>query len=109
MDALVIRRDLISKLANTLHRRERIDAHLRNSDRDRPDDAPDRATVVGNDEVLERLEERNRVEAAEIREAIRRIDAGTFGRCTECGEPIERKRLLMMPENPLCRDCAALA
>ncbi len=41
-----------------------------------------------------------------IHEAIGRIDAGTYGRCEECGEPIAKPRLQALPYTPHCIGCA---
>jgi DnaK suppressor protein len=38
----------------------------------------------------------------QVRDALRRIDAGTFGRCIVDGEPIEAKRLEASPWAPYC-------
>lgn len=38
----------------------------------------------------------------EVREALRRIDNGTFGKCLSDGETIEEKRLEAMPWAPYC-------
>lgn len=45
-----------------------------------------------------------RVRALEA--AIRRIDAGEFGWCDDCGEFIGRRRLELEPTVMRCRDCA---
>jgi DnaK suppressor protein len=42
----------------------------------------------------------------EVLEALSRIDAGTFGRCQECGEPISRPRLQALPYTRHCIQCA---
>jgi DnaK suppressor protein len=42
----------------------------------------------------------------EVHEALSRIDAGTFGRCEECGEPITRQRLQALPYTRHCIQCA---
>ena len=42
----------------------------------------------------------------EVHEALSRIDAGTFGRCEECGEPIARPRLQALPYTRHCIQCA---
>lgn len=41
----------------------------------------------------------------QIEEAERRIDDGTYGVCTNCGEDISRARLQASPEAALCIDC----
>lgn len=38
----------------------------------------------------------------QVRDALRRIDAGTFGRCVADGRPIEAKRLEASPWVPYC-------
>jgi DnaK suppressor protein len=38
----------------------------------------------------------------QVRDALRRIDDGTFGRCVVDGRPIEPKRLEAVPWTPYC-------
>jgi DnaK suppressor protein len=38
--------------------------------------------------------------------ALRKLDEGTFGECTACGEPIAWKRLKARPDTTLCIECA---
>jgi len=49
--------------------------------------------------------EREASEAA--RQALARLDAGTYGTCTSCGQPIARERLEALPETPVCVVCKA--
>ena len=37
--------------------------------------------------------------------ALRRLDAGTYGWCEVCGEPIGKDRLLAFPRAALCMTC----
>ncbi|MEO7837150.1 MAG: TraR/DksA C4-type zinc finger protein [Acidimicrobiales bacterium] len=46
-----------------------------------------------------------RVEVAEIDHALARIDAGTYGICESCGQPIPRARLKALPHARLCVAC----
>ena len=39
----------------------------------------------------------------QVRDALRRIDEGTFGKCIDCGRPIEPARLEAIPWTPYCR------
>lgn len=41
-----------------------------------------------------------------IREALRRIDDGTYGICRRCGARIDRARLEIIPHARFCIDCA---
>ena len=42
----------------------------------------------------------------QVRAALGRIDASTFGTCDECGEPISKSRLQALPYTPVCIECA---
>lgn len=42
----------------------------------------------------------------QVHEALDRINAGTFGRCQECSEPIARPRLQALPYTRHCIQCA---
>jgi RNA polymerase-binding transcription factor DksA len=42
----------------------------------------------------------------EVREALARIDAGTFGRCERCGLSIEKARVKAVPYARHCIRCA---
>ncbi len=42
---------------------------------------------------------------AQIEAALGRIEAGTFGKCTNCGKPIAEERLEARPWASLCIDC----
>jgi DnaK suppressor protein len=39
----------------------------------------------------------------QVRAALRRIDDGTYGKCIDCGRPIEPARLEAVPWTPYCR------
>ncbi|MGP1396504.1 MAG: TraR/DksA family transcriptional regulator [Inquilinaceae bacterium] len=52
---------------------------------------------------------RREVELARIDAAFERIDAGTYGDCTHCGEPIAPARLDADPTTPLCVNCVRSA
>ena len=59
------------------------------------------------DEVLERLGAAGQAEITRIRHALKRLAEGEYGYCQECGSEIAEKRLELLPETPLCRNCAA--
>jgi RNA polymerase-binding transcription factor DksA len=42
----------------------------------------------------------------EIRDALGRIDNGTFGQCEECHQPIPKARLQALPYTRHCVECA---
>ena len=41
----------------------------------------------------------------EVVEALGRIDAGTYGRCVDCGGEIPPKRLAALPASARCVEC----
>lgn len=41
-------------------------------------------------------------ELEEVRSALERLEAGTYGRCEACGDPIDTERLLALPAARLC-------
>lgn len=42
----------------------------------------------------------------DVREALNRIEKGTYGTCQECGEHIAEARLEALPYTPYCIECA---
>ena len=46
-----------------------------------------------------------RQELEAIEEALLRIENKTYGECEACGQPIEPRRLEVIPETPFCRNC----
>jgi len=42
---------------------------------------------------------------AQAQAALQRLDAGTYGRCEHCGEPIGKGRLQVYPRATLCVTC----
>ncbi len=45
----------------------------------------------------------------EVREALRRLDEGTYGLCLTCGSAIDTARLEVLPYASLCLRCKARA
>jgi DnaK suppressor protein len=53
------------------------------------------------------LQEREQAKLGQILEALKRMEAGTYGRCVVCGADIAFERLLVFPEAPNCVACTA--
>ncbi len=60
-------------------------------------DSVDMSLQDVNQELMLRLGERDSQAVAEIDEALRRIDEGTYGQCERCGKPIDERRLEALP------------
>lgn len=68
-------------------------------------DPTDRATMETDRSFILRLRDRDRKLINKIEDALRRIEDGSFGTCTECGEYISEARLKARPVTTLCIDC----
>ncbi len=53
------------------------------------------------------LERQLRGHLAEIEQALRKLEKGTYGLCDVCGQPIDPGRLEALPEANLCLNCKA--
>jgi DnaK suppressor protein len=53
------------------------------------------------------LEKKLRGTLAEIEHALEKYEAGTYGLCDSCGQPIELTRLEALPQANLCLSCKA--
>ena len=62
----------------------------------------DIATATFDREMASTLEDNSAHVLAEIDAALKRIDEGTFGVCTRCGQPIDAERLEALPWATLC-------
>ena len=65
----------------------------------------DRASLESNRNFLLRIKDRERKLIMKVKEALDRIDNGTFGICESCGRPISEKRLMVRPVTTLCIEC----
>lgn len=68
-------------------------------------DILDRAVYEGQRAVAFRIRERERFLIWKIKDALRRIEEGTYGICEECGEDIPIARLKARPVTNYCLGC----
>jgi len=68
-------------------------------------DPMDQASNQLERDFLLRLRDRESKLIVKIKEALERIENGTFGVCEECGEEISLKRLRARPMATLCIHC----
>jgi len=106
--------------AALLEERERVTSAIASLQADHPgsiDDEVEEISSVSDNHVAETatatldreidytLEENSAHVLEEIDAALGRIDAGTYGTCTNCGEEIPQARLEAYPWASLCIDC----
>jgi DnaK suppressor protein len=68
-------------------------------------DPTDRAAAESDRSFLLRIRDRERKLILKIREALLRVEDGTYGLCETCGEEIGGKRLEARPVTTQCIDC----
>jgi len=98
-----LRQRLENKKDELSARLERITANLR---RGYEADSKERAKQLEDSEVVDALGNEARGEVAKISAALRRMDAGEYGLCKECGDEIAVSRLEAYPYADECIDCA---
>lgn len=103
--------DLAQRRAQLTDRLRALDARLHEIedelDSHQSKDWEEMAVEREGDEVLERLGASGQAEIARIKAALARMDAGEYGDCVKCGEPISEERLDLLPWTPFCRRCAS--
>jgi DnaK suppressor protein len=67
---------------------------------------PEGATIAFERSQVGSLVEQARARLAEVDAALARLDAGRYGICERCGQPIAPGRLEVRPTARLCIDCA---
>lgn len=65
-----------------------------------------RIEAIQNQGFTRDLHDRERLQLERVIAALRRIEAGSYGTCTGCREPIRFERLLVFPETPTCNSCS---
>ena len=68
-------------------------------------DPTDRASLESERNFELRIRDRERKLIGKIREAIKRLDEGTYGLCESCEEAIGVARLKARPVTTMCIDC----
>jgi len=68
-------------------------------------DPTDRASLEADRNFMLRIRDRERKLILKIRDALERIDNGTYGICESCGEDISIKRLKARPVTTQCIEC----
>jgi len=102
-DIAKIRAALEERLSELVERSEDIEDELGET----PDpDWSENAAESENDEVLEGIGNLALNEIRDIKLALDRIDAGTYGECRSCGEQIAPERLKAVPYATKCIKCA---
>lgn len=96
---------LNKKLEDLLSGAEKAVSGMSESKEDHFPDPTDRASHETDRNFLLRVKDRERKLISKIKEALGRIDDGSYGICEFCGEPISDKRLEVRPVTTSCIEC----
>lgn len=95
---------LTQEINKLLNEAEKTVSEMTNGKENYPD-PNDRASLESDRNFELRIRDRERKLISKMRDAIQRIDNGTYGICTSCGGDISDKRLTARPVTTLCIDC----
>ncbi len=95
---------LLKRLDELIDEAEKTVAGMTDTEETFPDPT-DRATLESDRNFMLRIRDRERKLIVKIREALERIEEGTFGVCEVCGDDISIERLKARPVTTLCIEC----
>jgi len=96
---------LNDKLEELLSGAEKAVSGMSGTQDDNFPDPTDRAALETDRNFLLRVKDRERKLISKVKEALKRIDDGTYGVCELCGEEISKKRLEVRPVTTCCIEC----
>jgi DnaK suppressor protein len=108
-EKLAFFKELLTERLNTLLKEAEKTVTGMTNDKDTFPDPTDRANLETDRNFLLRMRDRERKLILKIKEALVRIEDGTFGVCEECGEDISDERLKARPVTTLCIACKTKA
>jgi len=104
-ETLAYFKDILLKRLDELYiEAERTVAGMTDNEETFPDPT-DRATLESDRNFMLRIRDRERKLIIKIREALQRIEDGSFGVCEMCGDEIGVDRLRARPVTTLCIEC----
>ncbi len=66
-----------------------------------------RMDAINNKSVMEAAQRSKKAKLSKLKMALQNIDNEDFGLCANCGNSIQAKRLMFLPESTKCVRCAA--
>ncbi|MCE8032556.1 TraR/DksA family transcriptional regulator [Billgrantia tianxiuensis] len=101
------RQELLETLRDELIERvDRYKVHKMRLENPLDRDMEEQAIELENEDVIDALEDEAEEELRQVMHALERIEEGEGELCERCGEPIDARRLEVIPYATLCLDCA---
>jgi len=101
-----IRQKLHAHKQELLTRAAKVRADITRSSGPLEKDFAEQVVQMENDAVLAGISEATAAELAQINRALAQLDQGTYGICSQCGQPIGPRRLEVLPYSDRCITCA---
>jgi RNA polymerase-binding protein DksA len=102
------RERLLTQRRQLVQRVLQLETELHNMEAEHDIEYMDHAQEEAVNDELIALDEHGRQEMKEIQAALARIADGTYGFCAKCGDPIDPKRLEILPTARYCVQCQIL-
>jgi DnaK suppressor protein len=107
MDLAEIKQQLELHAKELTERQDRVARHTRHREEPLPQDFAEQAVELENGETLVAIDRELTQELQQVEQALRRIEAGAYFDCAQCGKPIGEQRLLAIPYANSCIACAS--
>ncbi|HET8690625.1 MAG TPA: TraR/DksA family transcriptional regulator [Steroidobacteraceae bacterium] len=104
-----IREKLLQQKQELLARAAKVHADITRSSGPLDKDFAEQVVQMENDAVLAGISEATAAELAQINRALAQIEQGSYGICSQCGQPIGERRLQALPYSDRCITCAETA
>jgi DnaK suppressor protein len=104
-----VRQKLEQQKQELLVRAAKVHADITRSSGPLDKDFAEQVVQMENDAVLAGIGEATAAELAQINRALAQMDAGSYGTCSRCGQPINERRLQALPYSDRCITCAEAA
>jgi DnaK suppressor protein len=101
----VYRDKLLDRREGLVGQVQEAELYSRERDSEATQDPADMAANAYTKELLVSMSDNDRKMLNLIDEALERIEAGEYGKCAHCGNPLPEKRLEAVPWARLCLPC----
>jgi RNA polymerase-binding transcription factor DksA len=101
-----VRTKLLAQKQELLTRAAKVRADITRSSGPLDKDFAEQVVQMENDAGLAGIGEATAAELAQINRALAQLDQGTYGLCSQCGKPIDTRRLKALPYSDRCITCA---
>lgn len=98
-----VRKSLLAKRAELV---QRVGGTQATERREVAEGQNDNAQLWEVSDIRDDLDNQGATELDQVNQALARLDAGEYGLCIDCGEPIAEARLKALPYATLCIQCA---